>query len=402
MGAGIFVVTGVAAGVAGPAFLVGLAVGGVAATFNGLSSAQLGARYPQSGGTYEYGRRLLHPAAGFAAGWMFLASKLAAAGVVAIGFGHYVAAMFPGAAPVPVAVAAVVLLTLANLLGVKKAGALNLAIVLLTLAALGWFVAGGWTEVAAENFRPFSPHGWQGVAESCALLFFAYTGYARLATLGEEVRDPAKTIPRAIILTLVLSFGVYLSVGIVAAGTVGADSLAASRAPLEMAAETFGKPWIARFLTFGAATAMLGVLLSQILGISRMMLAMARQGDLPRFLDRIDETRAVPARAVMLTGAIAALHAIVGTLEAVIAAAAFTILIYYSLTNLAAIRLPAARRLYPPWIAWAGLATCLAMAASLPPRTILAGTALLAAGFAFRFLLRLPPPGRNGKSNPRA
>ena len=388
MGAGIFVVTGVAAGVAGPAFLVGLALAGVAAALNGLSSAQLAANFPQSGGTYEFGRRMIHPAAGFAAGWMFLASKLAAAGTVAIGFGHYAAAMVPGAEPVPVAIGAVVLLTFANLLGVKRAGALNLAIVFLTLAALGCFVAGGWTEVKTENFRPFAPHGWRGVAESCALLFFAYTGYARIATLGEEVRDPAKTIPRAIILTIALSFAVYLSVGFVAAGAVGAESRAAGRAPLEAAAESFGKPWIAPFLAFGAATAMLGVLLSQILGISRMMLAMARQGDLPRFLDHIEETRGVPSSGVILTGALAAFLAAVGTLEAVIAAAAFTILIYYALTNLAALRLSAVQRLYPRWIAWAGLATCLAMAAALPLQTVLAGTALLAAGFALRFLFR--------------
>jgi APA family basic amino acid/polyamine antiporter len=394
MGAGIFVVTGVAAGVAGPAFLVGLAVAGVAAAFNGLSSAQLAANFPQSGGTYEYGRRMIHPLAGFAAGWMFLASKLAAAGTVAIGFGHYASAMFPGTAPIPMAVAAVVLLTLANLFGVKRAGALNLVIVLLTLAALGCFVAGGWTQMEPANFRPFAPHGWHGVAESCALLFFAYTGYARLATLGEEVREPAKNIPRAIVLTLILSFVVYLSVGMVAAGAVGAGALAASRAPLETAAEAFGKPWIARFLAAGAATAMLGVLLSQILGISRMMLAMARHGDLPRCLDRIDETPGVPSRAIVLTGTIAATLAIFGTLDAVIAAAAFTILIYYALTNLAAIRLPGAQRLYPRWIAWAGLVTCIAMALSLQPRTILAGGALLAMGFTFRFCLHRPAPAR--------
>jgi APA family basic amino acid/polyamine antiporter len=394
MGAGIFVVTGVAAGVAGPAFLVGLAVAGVAAAFNGLSSAQLAANFPQSGGTYEYGRRLIHPLAGFAAGWMFLAGKLAAAGTVAIGFGHYASAMVPGASPVPMAVAAVVLLTLANLFGVKRAGALNLAIVLLTLGALGCFVGGGWTQVHGANFRPFAPHGWHAVAESCALLFFAYTGYARLATLGEEVREPARNIPRAIVLTLILSFVVYLSVGMVAAGAVGADALAASRAPLETAAATFGKPWIARFLAAGAATAMLGVLLSQILGISRMMLAMARNGDLPRFLDRIDETRSVPSRAIVLTGAIAATLAIAGKLEAVIAAAAFTILIYYALTNLAAIRLADSQRLYPQWIAWAGLLACIAMAVSLQPRTILAGTGLLAVGFAFRFRAHRLASGR--------
>jgi len=397
MGAGIFVVTGVAAGVAGPAFLVGLAVAGVAAAFNGLSSAQLAANFPQSGGTYEYGYRLVHPAAGFAAGWMFLASKLAAAGTVALGFGHYAAAAVPGIAPVAVAVGAVVLVTAANLLGVKRAGSLNLAIVLLTLCALGCFVVGGWSAVDGKNFQPFAPHGFRGVAESCALLFFAYTGYARLATLGEEVRDPERNIPRAIILTLVLSFLIYLTVGVVAVGSVGADAMAAVRAPLEAAAERFGSPWIARVVAVGAATAMLGVLLSQILGISRMMLAMARRGDLPRIFNQVSRSGGVPVLAILVTGAIAATLALTGTLEAVIAAAAFTILIYYALANLAALRLLVGQRLYPPWIAWAGLAVCLAMAASLPPRTVAAGTGILAVGFVLRWCLHRISTVRGGR-----
>jgi basic amino acid/polyamine antiporter, APA family len=388
MGAGIFVVTGVAAEVAGPAFLIGLAVAGVAATFNGLSSAQLAANYPQSGGTYEYGYEVMSPAAGFAAGWMFLVSKLAAAGTVALGFGHYAAAVAPGVSPMSAAAGAVVLLTIANLLGVKKAGALNLAIVSITLFSLGCFVCGGLPSFEAGNLRPFAPFGWRGVAESCALMFFAYTGYARLATLGEEVREPAKTIPRAIVVTLVLSLAIYLAVGFVAVGAVGADALGASRSPLEKAAETFSALWIARLLAVGAATAMLGVLLSQILGISRMMLAMARRGDLPRALARIDDWHGVPAHGIIVTGVIALMLAVAGTLESVIAAAAFAILIYYAITNAAAIRLPRERRLYPGWLGWVGMITCLAMAVSLDPRTIATGVALLAAGFAFRWSLR--------------
>ncbi|HWB06687.1 MAG TPA: APC family permease [Verrucomicrobiales bacterium] len=394
MGAGIFVVTGVAAGVAGPAFLVGLAVAGAAATFNGLSSAQLAALYPQSGGTYEYGYRVAGPAAGFAAGWMFLASKLAAAGTVALGFGHYASALFPGSLPLPFAAGAVVLLTIANLLGIRKAGALNLAIVFLTLLSLGSFVAGGIPSFDAANLTPFAPHGWRGVAESCALLFFAYTGYARLATLGEEVRDPEKNIPRAILLTLIFSFVIYLAVGLVAVGSVGADAMAATRSPLEKAAAAFSAQWVGKLLGVGAATAMFGVLLSQILGISRMMLAMARRGDLPAFFGKIDARHGVPARGIIITGAVALTLALAGTLEFIVAAAAFTILIYYAITNLCAIRLPREKRLYPAWLAWAGLVTCIAMASALPVRTMLTGAGLLLAGFLLRWCLhRLCPPG---------
>jgi basic amino acid/polyamine antiporter, APA family len=187
IGAGIFVVTGVAAGVAGPAFLVGLMVAGGVASFNALSSAQLAARYPQSGGTYEYGYRVLHPWLGFAAGWMFLASKLAAGGTVALGFSGYFSALFPAVAERPTAVAAVVLLTLVNYFGVKRTGHVNIFIVAVSILSLLYFVISGIPAVNIENFQPFAPSGTGGILQSAALLFFAYTGYARLATLGEEV-----------------------------------------------------------------------------------------------------------------------------------------------------------------------------------------------------------------------
>src|SRR5687768_6829604 len=181
IGAGIFVVTGVAAGVAGPAFLVGLLLAGIAATCNALSSAELAATYPQSGGTYEYGYRLLHPWAGFSAGWMFLCSKLAAAGTVALGLGSAVSEIYSPAPSRLVAMVAVFIVAAANFYGIKKAGRLNTAIVAVTVTSLVYFTAAGLGAFQGENLRPFAPHGWAGVAESAALLFFAYTGYARLA-----------------------------------------------------------------------------------------------------------------------------------------------------------------------------------------------------------------------------
>ena len=193
IGAGIFVVTGIAAGVAGPAFLVGLIIAGSIATFNGLSSAQLAAIYPQSGGTYEYGYRLINPSFGFSAGWMFLISKLAAGGVVAIGFGHYFYQLVPVGSPTTLSLVAVIFLTFINCFGIKKAGRLNLVIVGVTLFSLLYLVFSGIPKVNPDNFKPFAPFGVLGIAEAAALLFFAFTGYARIATLAEEVSDPKKT-----------------------------------------------------------------------------------------------------------------------------------------------------------------------------------------------------------------
>jgi APA family basic amino acid/polyamine antiporter len=388
IGAGVFVVTGVAAGVAGPAFLIGLLLAGVAATCNALSSAELAATYPQSGGTYEYGYRLLNPAFGFAAGWMFLASKLAAGGTVALGFGSYFSKLVPGVEPRWAAVGAAVLLTAANLFGIKKAGRLNTIIVSITLLSLIYFVVAGVPSFDAGKLVPFAPNGWRGVAESAALLFFAYTGYARIATLGEEVREPKKTIPRAVMFTIVVSVLLYSAVALVAVGSVGASALSESASPLQRAAETFQLPGVFWVVGVGATTAMLGVLLSQIVGISRMMFAMARRSDLPQVLQHTSQKHKVPVYGIVLTGAVIVFLSIFGTLELVLSAAAFTILLYYLIANISALKLAPESKLYPKWVALVGAASCAALAVSLSFTTIVTGLALLAIGFGLRWVLR--------------
>lgn len=388
IGAGIFVVTGVAAGVAGPAFIIGLLLAGVAATCNALSSAELAATYPQSGGTYEYGYRLLSPAWGFGAGWMFLASKLAAGGTVALGFGGYFSQLFPTVPARYAAIGAAVLLTFANLFGIKRAGRLNTIIVSVTLLTLFYFVIAGVPSFEATNLQPFAPQGILGIAEAAALLFFAYTGYARIATLGEEVSEPEKTIPLAVLITIVVSVLLYSAVAMIAVGAVGSNTLAGSSSPLQEAAKTFTLPGVFWVVGIGATTAMLGVLLSQIVGISRMMFAMARRSDLPSTLEHVSSAYGVPDYGILLSGFVIVLLSIFGRLEWVIAAAAFTILLYYGIANIAALKLSAQNKLYPKWIAWLGLTSCLLLAFSLRLTTILTGSGLLVIGLALRWLFR--------------
>ena len=396
IGAGIFVVTGVAAGIAGASFLIGLLIAGVVATFNALSSAQLAATYPQSGGTYEYGHQVLEPAFGFAAGWMFLASKLAAGGTVALGFAHYLSALIPGLPERPVAIAAVLLLTLVNYFGIQKTGLLNTAIVSVSVLSLLTFVIAGIPSINLQNLQPFAPAGWAGILRSAALLFFAYTGYARLATLGEEVREPHKTIPRAIILALTIAAALYAAVAFVAVANIGATGMAASPSPIEAAAKAFIWPQVSEVVAIGATTAMLGVLLSQILGISRMIFAMARRGDLPSALAHVHPVHAVPDRGIFLTAAAMLLVILFGTLEVIVATAAFTILLYYSIANLAAFRMRLEDRLYPRWIPVLGLISCLVLAATLELNVILSGLGLLALGFLLCWLFhRLARPAQN-------
>ena len=393
VGAGIFVVTGVAAGIAGPAFLVGLLIAGVAATCNALSSAQLAAEYPQSGGTYEYGYRVLGPWPGFAAGWMFLASKTAAAGTVALGLAGYLDAVLPGMHPRVVAVSAILAFTALNYFGVRRSSRANLAIVALSLGSLLLFVAAGISAFRVENLRPFAPAGWRGTMEAAAILFFAYTGYARVATLAEEVREPRRTIPRAIGLTIGGAVLLYAAVAVVAVGAVGAEGMSATAAPLREAARAFPLPWVATVVSVGGVTAMLGVILSQLLGLSRMGFAMARRGDLPRLLEHVHPRYGVPGRAVLVIGAVAAVVAASGTLRGVASAAAFTILVYYGIANVAALRMPREAKLYPDFVPALGLVACCVLALSLALPVVLAGLGVLAAGLLLRLArLRLTPP----------
>jgi APA family basic amino acid/polyamine antiporter len=386
IGAGIFVVTGIAAGVSGPAFLVGLLIAGIIATFNALSSAQLAAKYPRSGGTYEYGYILINPAFGFSAGWMFLVSKLAGAGFVAIGFGSYFYQVIPVASPIAFSVLAVIFLTAANYFGIKKAGVLNLVIVTITLLSLIYFAFSGISEVNFENFKPFAPFGISGIAEAAALLFFAFTGYGRIATLAEEVVNPKKTIPKAIIVTIVTAILLYSVISLVAIGVIGTETMAESTSPLQVAADALNSPAISSIITIGASTAMLGVLLSQILGISRVMLAMGRRSDLPPFFKRIHKRYRVPHIGILITGFIILLLTLIGSFEFIVRAATFTILLYYSITNIAAIKQPKKDRMYGRLIPILGLIGCLAMSVSLPLIVIFSGIGLLLAGFVMRFL----------------
>lgn len=386
IGAGIFVVTGIAAGVSGPAFIVGLMVAGVIATFNALSSAQLAAVYPHSGGTYEYGYILINPTFGFSAGWMFLISKLSAAGVVAIGFGSYFYQLVPIVSPLTFSVLAVIILTGANFFGIKKAGILNLAIVAITLLSLIYLVFSGIPEVNVENFKPFAPFGIVGIAEAAALLFFAFTGYARIATLAEEVSEPKKTIPKAIIITTITAIILYAAVSIVAIGVIGTESMGNSKSPLQLVANALSTPVISSVITIGASTAMLGVLLSQILGVSRVMLAMGRRYDLPPFFKTIHKQYRVPHIGIVITGAIILLLTVVGTFEFIVRSATFTILLYYSITNIAALRQPKSERMYARIIPILGLIGCLVMSVSLPLNVIISGVGLLALGFVVRFV----------------
>jgi len=386
VGAGIFVILGIASSAAGPATIISLVIAGFGAFCNALSSAELAAKYPQSGGTYEYGYQLLNPASGFSAGWLFLVSKLTAASTVAKGIGAYLALYLPTVNPTIISVGAVLILTVANLLGIKKAGALNVVIVLITLSSLLYFIVSGVPTVSTANFSPFAPGGISGILEAASLLFFAYTGYARLATIGEEVHEPRRTIPKAIIASLSIAIVVYVLIAVVLLGNIPFTTLSGNTSAIQLAAITFGNSTLVTVIGVGACTAMLGVLLSQILGISRMMFAMSRRNDLMPQLSRISKRSSVPSIAILATGTIILLLTLFLDIRELSALASFDILLYYSIANLAALRLPKADKRYHNVIAVLGLIVCVVLAFSLKMSILLLGVGLLVVGFILRYV----------------
>jgi APA family basic amino acid/polyamine antiporter len=399
LGTGIFVSIGIAADVAGPSVVLAVAVAAVVATFNGLSSAQLAATHPVSGGTYEYGYRCLNPSLGFTAGWMFLAAKSASAATAALGFAGYVlsaAKISSHGARVALALGAVAVLTAVVAGGIGRSSRANAVIVTLTLLALLGFVAFGMPSAlggAAVHLDPFfAGSSVGGFLHATALMFVAYTGYGRIATLGEEVVDPRRSIPKAILITLLSTMAIYAAVAFVAVATAGASGLAdateRAAAPLEVIARHFGFPAIAWLVAVGAVTAMLGVLLNLLLGLSRVVLAMARRGDMPAALAFVDDKHSSPRMAVIAVGVIIAGLASIGNVKTTWSFSAFTVLVYYAITNLAAFRLPPEARLYPRWIPAAGLVCCGVLAWWVEPLVWVVGLGIIAIGLVWHRIAR--------------
>ena len=370
IGAGVFVVFGPAAAAAGSGLLIGLVIAAVVAYCNATSSARLAARYPQSGGTYVYGRERLGEFWGYLAGWSFIVGKMASCAAMALTVGLYA---WPAHAHA-VAVAAVAGLTAVNYRGIQKSALLTRLIITVVLAVLAGVVAAVLLAGRADAGRLTLIGGTPGgVLQAAGLLFFAFAGYARIATLGEEVRDPAETIPRAIRLSLAITVAVYAALAVILLAVLG-PGLESSAAPLADAVRVAGVPWLEPVVRVGAAVAALGSLLSLILGISRTGLAMARDGHLPSALAAVHRRFAVPHRAEVTVGVIVAVVAALADVRSAIGFSSFAVLVYYAIANASAWTL--GRRLIPV----VGLAGCLLLAVCLPPGSVLAGSAVLAAG----------------------
>jgi basic amino acid/polyamine antiporter, APA family len=386
IGAGIFAALGPAAQAAGSGLLFGLLVAALVAYCNATSSAALASLYPESGGTYVYARKRLNAFWGFLAGWGFVVGKLASCAAMALTFAWYAA---PALAR-PLAFAAVVAMTAVNYFGVAKTAAATRVIVAVVLGCLVLVVFaaafGGQAELARA--KPTTAGGVHGILQAAGFLFFAFAGYARIATLGEEVADPARTIPRAIPLALGITLFVYAAVAVTALLAVGAEGLA--RAPAPLLAAMAGGRWsaLSPAVRIGATVASLGVLLSLLAGVSRTAFAMAGNGDLPKPLASVHPRYRIPDRAELLVGAIVAIVVLLVDIRGAIGFSSFAVLVYYAIANASALTLRRDESRPPRAIAAGGLAGCALLAFSLPLSSVLAGGGLLAIGAAVYALRR--------------
>lgn len=386
LGAGIFASFAPAADAAGVLLLAGLGIAAVVACCNATSSAQLAAQYPSSGGTYLYGRERLGPWWGFLAGWAFVIGKTASCAAMALAFAAYAV---PEPAQRPVAALAVAVVAAIGYRGVTRTAQATRVIVVVVLVTLSVVVAAG----AASGLPRLVPATTDagsadafGVLQSAALLFFAFAGYARIATMGEEVRDPGRTIPRAIVLALTGALVVYVGIAVTALGVLGPSALARSSAPLVDVVLVQGWTWAAPVVQIGAAAAALGALLALVAGVGRTALAMGRESDLPRGLAAVHPRFGTPHRAEVALAVVVIVLVLTIDLRGAIGFSSFGVLLYYFVANLAAITQSAPHRRYPRVLQVIGMIGCLVLVAALPFASIAVGLTVLVVGVIYRLV----------------
>jgi APA family basic amino acid/polyamine antiporter len=385
IGAGIFVVTGIAAGLAGSALIVSMIIAALISMFTALSFAELTAWQPKEGSIYEYTYQLISPFAGFSVGWVWMLSNVCAGAAVSLGFAHYLTAVFP---ILPASwLAAILCMAFAglNVFGIRQSARLNNFIVVAKLLILAFFIIFGLTHVDMANFVPFAPFR-VGVLYGACFIFFAYGGFARVAIVADEIKDAKRNVPRAILLSLAISTIVYIFAAIVAVGLVGASELASSNSPLTKAIGATHSATASSIISAGALLATASVLLTSILGVSRMAYAMAKRKDIPEALSKLHPKRNTPYYSIWISGALMAILVLIIDLSKVVAISTFALLFYYSFANISALRLNPEKRLYPRFIPILGLASCLALLVFIffaSTKAWIIGIALLMAGLVY-------------------
>jgi APA family basic amino acid/polyamine antiporter len=373
IGAGIFVVLGIAIGYAGPSIVISIIIAGLVASFTAFSFAELGSAIPKEGGAYAFAFELISPSVGFVVGCVWLFAQIVAGATISLGFAGYFVAIFPIFPIKTVAVVAALILTGLNLIGIKQSTTVNTILVMIKIAILFLFIGFGIPHIHPQNFSNFCPNGIFGILQGAGFIFFAYLGFGRISALGEEVKNPEKNLPMAVLIALIVSLVIYALTGLTAAGLQDYQILAQSGSPIAEAAKATGNFAVVAAVSFGALIATVSVLLTNLLGLSRVSFAMARSGQLPKAIATVSTRFGTPYISILVMGGLLTVLSYALDLKGAAAITSFSLLCVHLTVNLSAIRLrkkmpnsTAFRVPFYPVIPSLGLLSCLLLMFSLP------------------------------------
>jgi APA family basic amino acid/polyamine antiporter len=394
IGAGIFVVLGIAIGYAGPSIIISIIIAGMVASFTAFSFAELGSAIPKEGGAYEFAFELISPFAGFLVGCLWLFAQIVAGAAISLGFASYFVAIFPIFSLKTVAVVVALTLTGLNLVGIKQSATVNNILVIIKIAILCLFIWFGMFQIHPQNFSQFSPNGVFGILQGAGFIFFAYLGFGRIAALGEEVKNPERNLPLSVLIALIVSVAIYVLTGLTATGLQDYRILAQSGSPIAEATKATGNFTLVAVVSFGALIATVSVLLTNLIGLSRVAFAMARNGQLPKSVAKVSSKFGTPYISVLAMGVLLTLLAFALDLKQTVAITSFAILSTHLIANLSAIRL---RKKMPssasfrvplyPVIPSLGILSCIILMLSLTQESWIVAAVVVAAS-AVLYLLR--------------
>ena len=393
IGAGIFVVLGIATGYAGPSVIVSMVIAGIVASFTAFSFAELGSAIPREGGAYAFAYELVSPVVAFVVGCLWLFAQIVAGAAISLGFAGYFVTIFPILPVKIIAVLVAATLTGLNIVGIKQSANVNNILVLAKIAILCLFVGFGIFHINFQNFSSFSPNGIFGILEGAGFIFFAYLGFGRIAALGEEVKNPQRTLPLSILLALTISIVIYILTGFTTTGLQDYRVLAQSGSPLADAAKATGNYVLVAAVSLGALIATVSVLLTNLIGLSRVSFAMARDGQLPKTAAKISSRFGTPYISILVMGAITVFLPLILDLKQTVAMTSFGILSTHVVVNLSAIRLrkkmphsTTFRAPFYPLIPLLGILSCIILMFSLPEESWIVAAVIVTASASFYFL----------------
>jgi APA family basic amino acid/polyamine antiporter len=399
IGAGIFVVLGVGIGYAGPAIIVSIIIAGVVATFTAFSFAELGSAIPKEGGAYEFAFELISPFVGFLVGSLWLFAQIVAGAAISLGFASYFVAIFPIFPPKTVAVLAALTLTGLNVVGIKQSTAVNNILVIIKITILCLFIGFGIFYIhPSTTLSEFSPNGLFGILQGAGFIFFAYLGFGRIAALGEEVKNPERNLPLSVLIALVASVLIYVLTGFTATGLQDYRILAQSGSPIAEAAKAMGNSTIVTAVSLGALFATVSVLLTILIGLSRVAFAMARNDQLPKSIAKVSSRFGTPYISIFVMGALLTALVYVLDLKQTVAITSFIILMVHLAVNFSAIKLGKKMQgsigfrapLYPLFPSL-GFLSCIILMLSLPQECWIVAGAVVAISAVFYMLRRKKP-----------